>query len=83
MTFKTDPVNIILLGHSIMCAGILRPNPHVTGTFAADPVTGSDGEKYGVFTVSDDGTHPVSWCGVYYLAVSGMQAYCPHVFAEL
>ena len=53
MTFKTTPVTIPLYGHGLETVGSIDHEPIVTGTFAADPVTGNDGTIFGVFTVPD------------------------------
>ena len=85
MTFKTDSVNIPLYGHGLECVGNIVHEPHVTGTFAADPVTGEDGNVYGVFTVQDsaDKSYPSLWAGTYRINASRLRAYAPSVFAEL
>lgn len=53
MTFKTSAVTIPLYGHGLECDGSIAHEPQVTGTFAADPVTGNDGTVFGVFTITD------------------------------
>lgn len=83
MKLKTTPVNIPLYGHGLECVGSISNEPHVTGTFAEDPVTGNDGASYGVFTVTDpaDDSFPSSWAGVYRIRIDRLQAEAPNVFA--
>ena len=85
MKFKTTPVTIPLYGHGLWCTSTLAHEPHVTGTFAEDPVTGNDGNSYGVFTIADpeDKSYPSAWAGVYRIDVSRLKAYVPSVFASL
>lgn len=96
MKFITTPVNIPLYGHALWCTSTMAHEPHVTGTFAEDPVTGNDGKTYAVFTVSDpaadetavtpDGEpalpFPSSWAGVYRIDVTRIKANIPYVIAS-
>jgi len=85
MKFKTTPVTVPLYGHSLTAAGMLANTPKVTGTFAADPVTGNDGEVFGVFTVPDSETkaYPSYWAGTYRINVDSLKGGCPEVFESL
>lgn len=83
MRFKTDPVTIPLYGHGLECVGSIAHEPDVTGTFAADPVTGNDGTLFGVFTVPDPANgadYPSLWAGTYRLSASRLLANVPRVF---
>ena len=83
MKLITTPVNIPLFGHGLECVGSISNEPHVTGTFAEDPVTGNDGQDYAVFTVSDpeDKSFPSAWAGVYRINTSRLAVACPNVIA--
>ena len=85
MTFKTTPVTIPLYGHGLECSGNVAIEPQVSGAFAADPVTGNDGEVFGAFTVSDpeDKSFPSLWAGTYRISASRLKAEIPSVFASL
>lgn len=85
MKLKTEPVRTILWGHGLECVGSVQHYPIVTGTFAADPVTGSDGAQYAVFTIPEpeNGSYPALWAGTYRMPVSALQAHDPDVFEEL
>ncbi len=86
MIFKTTSVTIPLYGHGLECVGNIAHEPHITGTFAADPVTGSDGKIYGVFTVPDstNGTdYPSLWAGTYRIHADWLKVCSPGVFEEL
>ena len=74
-TMKTDPITIPLFGHGLESVGNISNEPMVTGSFAADVVTGNDGKKYAVFTVADNypGT-PSSWAGTYRISVDRIAA---------
>ena len=79
---KTDTMTIPLFGHGLEVQGNLAHDPIVTGSFASYVVTGSDGEKYGVFTVTDN--HPATpseWAGSYRINVSRLVAAELDVFA--
>ena len=86
MKFKTSPVTIPLYGHGLLCVGNISPEPRVTGTFAADPVTGNNGEIFGVFTVPDPegGEYPSGWAGTYRISATRLRCYGPaDVFEEI
>lgn len=85
MKFKTSPVTIPLYGHGLECVGSIAHEPRVNGTFAADPVTGNDGNIFGVFTVTDpeDGRYPSGWAGTYRISASRLRSYGPDVFEEI
>lgn len=81
-TMKTDPVTIHLYGHGLETVGSIDNEPMVTGTFAEDVVTGADGVKYAVFTVSD--TFPAApsiWAGTYRINVDRLAAMGEDVFS--
>lgn len=80
MKFKTTPVYIPLYGYGLECVGNIALEPHVTGTFAADPITGTDGTLFGVFTVADDGSFPSHWSGTYRINVDRLKVCSPDVF---
>lgn len=83
MTFKTTSVTIPLYGHGLETVGNIDHEPMVTGTFAADPVTGNDGTVFGIFTVPDptNGTdYPSQWAGTYRISVDRLKSL--PVFAE-
>lgn len=85
MKFKTSPVTIPLYGHGLLCVGNISPEPRVTGTFAADPVTGSDGTIFGVFTVPDPtgAEYPSCWAGTYRIHADRLKVWSPDVFEEI
>ena len=85
MKFKTSPVTIPLYGHGLLCVGNISPEPKVTGTFAADPVTGSDGTIFGVFTVPDPegGEYPSGWAGTYRVNAERLRVSGEDVFEEI
>ena len=86
MTFKTTPVTIPLYGHGLETVGSIDHEPIVTGTFAADPVTGNDGTIFGVFTVPDPTNgkdYPSQWAGTYRISAGRLQARTPYVFEEV
>ena len=66
-TFKTSTVTIPLYGHGLEDVGSVQIEPIVTGTFAADSVTGADGNEYGVFTIAEptNNAYPALWAGTY------------------
>lgn len=84
MTFTTATVNIPLYGHGLEDVGNIAHEPHVVGSFAADPVTGNDGVKYGVFTITDSetGAYPSAWAGTYRINADRLKAEVPQVFTE-
>ena len=84
MRLKTEPVTISLHGHGLECVGNYAPEPLVTGSFAADPVTGNDGNEYALFTIADpqNGEYPSHWAGTYRISISYLKAYRPSVFAD-
>lgn len=85
MKFKTTSVTIPLYGHGLECVGNIAREPHVTGTFAADPVTGSDGTIFGVFTVPDPtgAEYPSLWAGTYRIRADRLKVCAPDVFEEI
>ena len=85
MKFITSPVNIPLYGHGLEDVGSVSTEPHVTGTFAEDPVTGNDGKAYGVFTIADpeNKAYPSLWAGTYRINADRLKAEAPNVFASL
>ena len=89
MTFKTTTVTIPLYGHGLESAGNVAIEPRVPGVFTADPVTGNDGEVFGVFTISDPTAesgalpYPSAWAGTYRISASRLKAEVPSVFTSL
>ena len=82
MTMKTNPVTMPLYGHGLETLGSIDHEPTVTGTFAADTVTGNDGKEYAVFTVGDN--HPAApsvWAGTYRISVDRLEAAREDVFS--
>lgn len=84
MSLKTGTVTIPLYGHGLENVGSVDAEPMVTGSFAADPVTGNDGKEYAVFTIADpqNGEYPSLWAGTYRISLSRLEAYAPEVFAD-
>ena len=77
----TSTVKIHLYGHGLEVVGNLSSEPEVIGTFAEDVVTGSDGAKYAVFTITDDTPGiPSSWAGTYRIDVNRLAAMGEDVF---
>lgn len=69
-TMKTTPVSIPLYGHGVETAGNIDHEPIVNGTFAADTVTGEDGNEYAIFTIADNyPASPSIWAGTYRISV--------------
>lgn len=85
MKFKTSPVTIHLYGHGLAAVGSITPEPKVSGTFAADPVTGNDGEIFGVFTIADPegGEYPSGWAGTYRVNAERLRVSGEDVFSEI
>ena len=82
MAMKTSSVTIPLYGHGLETVGSIDHEPTVTGTFAADTVTGEDGNEYAVFTVGDGyPATPSIWAGAYRISVDRLLAACEDVFA--
>ena len=86
MKFKTTTVTVPLYGHGLETIGNIDNEPMVTGTFAADPVTGNDGTIFGVFTVPDPtngAEYPSQWAGTYRINADLLKACAPDVFEEV
>lgn len=85
MKFKTSPVTIHLYGHGLECVGSIANEPKVSGTFAADPVTGNDGNIFGVFTVPDPtgAEYPSLWAGTYRVNADRLRVSGEDVFEEI
>ena len=85
MKFKTSPVTIPLYGHGLECVGSIDHEPRVNGTFAADPVTGNDGNIFGIFTIADPAgaEYPSSWAGTYRISASRLRSSGADVFEEI
>lgn len=81
-TMKTTPVSIPLYGHGVETVGNIDHEPIVNGTFAAETITGEDGNEYALFTVSDEyPAAPSIWAGVYRISVERLAAAGDDVFA--
>lgn len=81
-TMKTATVSIPLFGHGLESVGNICQEPTVTGNFAADVVTGADGGKYAVFTVTDNYPGaPSAWAGTYRISVNRIAAAGLDLFA--
>lgn len=80
-TMKTSSVSIHLYGHGVETVGNIDHEPLVTGTFAAETVTGEDGKEYALFTVADEyPAAPSSWAGTYRISVERLEACGADVF---
>lgn len=80
MKLVTHPVTVPLLGHGLQSpAGMIAPEPTVTGTLAEDLIQGTDGALYALLTVPDDGQNPALWAGVYRVNFDRLRAFTTDV----
>lgn len=80
---NTTPVTLPLYGHGLECVGSIDHEPTVTGSFAADTITGADGAEYALFTVADAyPAAPSIYAGTYRISVDRLRALGADVFAD-